>query len=50
MKERHLIETELNMHQRNIAATVCNFNFNVSRTTLQYKVQKYSIHFGMVHN
>lgn len=48
MKERHLIETELNMHQRNIAATVCNFN--VSRTTLQYKVQKYSIHFGMVHN
>lgn len=46
--ERHLIETALDTHQGNIAAAARSLN--VSRTTLQYKVQKYAIRFGVVRN
>lgn len=46
--ERHLIETALDTHQGNIAAAARSLN--VSRTTLQYKVQKYGIRFGVVRN
>lgn len=42
--ERHLIETALDTHQGNIAAAARSLN--VSRTTLQYKVQKYAIRFA----
>ncbi|MDI4700220.1 hypothetical protein MJI37_15455, partial [Salmonella enterica subsp. enterica serovar Cerro] len=38
----------LDTHQGNIAAAARSLN--VSRTTLQYKVQKYAIRFGVVRN
>ena len=44
--EKSLIETALNSCQGNIAAAARSLN--ISRTTLQYKVQKYSIRFGVV--
>lgn len=44
--EKTLIETALDMHQGNIAAAARSLN--VSRTTLQYKVQKHGIRFGVV--
>lgn len=44
--EKELIETELNHFQGNIAAAARALN--ISRTTLQYKVQKYGIRFGVV--
>ncbi|ENU5834982.1 sigma-54 interaction domain-containing protein [Klebsiella pneumoniae] len=45
--ERGLIETALDTYQGNIAAAARSLN--VSRTTLNYKVQKYGIRFGVVH-
>ena len=44
--EKSLIETALNTCQGNIAAAARSLN--ISRTTLQYKVQKYAIRFGVV--
>ena len=45
--ERGLIETALDTYQGNIAAAARSLN--ISRTTLNYKVQKYGIRFGVVH-
>lgn len=44
--EKNLLETALNTHQGNIAAAARSLN--VSRTTLNYKVQKYGIRFGVI--
>ena len=44
--EKGLIETALDSFQGNIAAAARSLN--ISRTTLQYKVQKYAIRFGVV--
>lgn len=44
--ERGLIETALDTYQGNIAAAARHLN--VSRTTLNYKVQKYGIRFGVI--
>jgi Transcriptional regulator containing PAS, AAA-type ATPase, and DNA-binding domains len=44
--EKGVIETALNHAGGNIAAAARSLN--VSRTTLQYKVQKYAIRFGVV--
>ena len=44
--ERGLIETALDTYQGNIAAAARNLN--ISRTTLNYKVQKYGIRFGVI--
>jgi arginine utilization regulatory protein len=46
--EKSLIETALDAHQGNIAAAARSLN--ISRTTLQYRIQKYAIRIGVVHD
>ncbi|MGK9172077.1 sigma 54-interacting transcriptional regulator [Yokenella regensburgei] len=46
--EKSVIESALDMHQGNIAAAARSLS--MSRTTLQYKVQKHGIHIGVVHH
>ncbi|QHM73826.1 sigma-54 interaction domain-containing protein [Mixta intestinalis] len=45
--EKSLIEAALDSYQGNIAAAARSLN--ISRTTLQYKVRKYGIRFGVIH-